>query len=56
MIVNLYVVSLAIAFFGLVLGCFAALKAYRVSEGIKTASDDQRYELEKNFSLVSVVG
>jgi hypothetical protein len=46
MIVNLYVaVDLAIALF-----------AYKVQEGIKGASADQRYELEKDFSLVSTVG
>jgi hypothetical protein len=57
MIVNLYVaVDLAIALFALAVGCFAALKAYKVQEGIKGASADQRYELEKDFSLVSTVG
>jgi hypothetical protein len=57
MIVNLYVaVDLAIALFALVVGCFAALKAYKVDEGIKKASTDQRYELEKDFYLVSTVG
>jgi hypothetical protein len=57
MIVNLYVaVDLAIALFALAVGCFAALKAYKVEEGIKNASADQRYELEKDFYLVSTVG
>jgi hypothetical protein len=57
MIVNLYVaVDLAIALFALVVGCFAALKAYKVDERIKGASSDQRYELEKDFYLVSTVG
>ncbi len=57
MIVNLYVaVDLAIALFALAVGCFAALKAYKVEEGIKGASADQRYELEKDFYLVSTVG
>jgi hypothetical protein len=57
MIVNLYVaVDLAIALFALAVGCFAALKAYKVEERIKGASSDQRYELEKDFYLVSTVG
>ena len=57
MIVNLYVaVDLAIALFALAVGCFAAFKAYKIEEGIKDASTDQRYELEKDFSLVSTVG
>jgi hypothetical protein len=50
MIVNLYVaVDLAIAFFALVVGSYAALKAYRVSAAEKTAVADQRYELEKDY-------
>ena len=57
MIVNLYVaVDLAIALFALAVGCFTALKAYKVEERIKEASGDQRYELEKDFYLVSTVG
>ncbi len=57
MIVNLYVaVDLAIALFALAVGCFAAFKAYKIEAGIKNASADQRYELEKDFSLVSTVG
>ena len=57
MIVTLLVaVDLAIAFFALVVGLYAGLKAYKVDEGIKTASNDQRYELEKDFTLVSTVG
>ncbi len=57
MIVNLYVaVDLAIAIFALVVGSYAALKAYKVEEGIKAAKGDQRYELEKSFYLVSTVG
>jgi hypothetical protein len=57
MIVNLYVaVDLAIALFALAVGCFAALKAYRVEERIRGAIGDQRYELEKDFYLVSTVG
>ena len=57
MIVNLYVaVDLAIALLALIVGLFAAYKAYKVDEGIKTAQADQRYELEKDFSLVSTVG
>ena len=57
MIVNLYVaVDLAIALFALVVGSYAAYKAYKVEEGIKAAQGDQRYELEKDFYLVSTVG
>ena len=57
MIVNLYVaVDLAIALFALTVGCFAAFKAYKIEESIKVASADQRYELEKDFYLVSTVG
>jgi hypothetical protein len=57
MIVNLFVaVDLAIALFALAVGCFAALKAYKIEERIKAASGDQRYELEKDFYLVSTVG
>jgi hypothetical protein len=57
MIVNLYVaVDLAIALFALAVGCFAAVKAYRVDVRIKGATGDQRYELEKDFYLVSTVG
>ena len=57
MIVNLYVaVDLAIAFFALAVGSYAALKAYRVSAAEKTAVADQRYELEKDYYLVSTVG
>jgi len=57
MIVNLYVtVDLAIAFFALVVGSYTVLKAYKVQEGAKVASGDRRYELEKDFYLVSTVG
>ena len=57
MIVTLLVaVDFAIAFFALVVGLYAGLRAYRVDEGIKAASADQRYELEKDFYLVSTVG
>jgi hypothetical protein len=57
MIVNLYVaVDLAIALFALAVGCYAAYKAYKIEANIKSASADQRYELEKDFSLVSTVG
>ena len=57
MIVNLYVaVDLAIALFTLVVGSFAALKAYKIEEGAKSASTEQRYEQEKSFYLVSTVG
>jgi hypothetical protein len=57
MIVNLYVaVDLAIALFALTVGSYAAYKAYKVDEGSKTAESDQRYEMEKQFYLVSTVG
>lgn len=57
MIINLFVaVDLAIAFFALAVGLYAAVKAYRVEEGLKAASGDERYELEKDFYLVSTVG
>jgi hypothetical protein len=57
MIVNLYVaVDLAIALFTLVVGSYAALKAYKIEEGTKFASTEQRYEQEKSFYLVSTVG
>jgi hypothetical protein len=57
LIINLYVaVDLAIALFALVVGLFAAFKAYKIDESEKTAASDQRYELEKDFYLVSTVG
>jgi hypothetical protein len=57
LILNLFVaVDLAIALFTLVVGSYAALKAYKVEEAEKTAKSDQRYEVEKNFYLVSTVG
>ena len=57
MIVNLYVaVDLAIALFTLVVGSYAAYKAYKVDEGSKAVESDRRYELEKDYYLVSTVG
>ncbi len=57
MILNLLVaVDLVIAFFALVVGLYAGFKAYKVDEVAKTESADQRYELEKDFTLVSTVG
>jgi hypothetical protein len=57
MIFNIFVaVDLAIALFTLVIGSYAAYKAYKVGEAEKTATGDQRYELEKDFYLVSTVG
>ena len=57
LIVNLYVaVDLAIALFALAVGSYAAFKAYRIEGTEKTVSGDQRYELEKDFYLVSTVG
>jgi len=57
MIINLYVAAdLAIALFALVVGIYAALKAYRIDSQTKTGSSEQKYELEKDFALVSTVG
>jgi hypothetical protein len=57
MIFNLYVaVDLAIAIFALAVGSYAAYKAYKVDEGSKAAESDRRYELEKDYYLVSTVG
>ena len=57
MIINLYVAAdLAIALFALAVGAYAALKAYKVDSSEKSAAGDQRYELEKDFALVSTVG
>jgi hypothetical protein len=57
MIINLYVaVDLAIALFALTVGFYAAFKAYKVDAGSKIAESDRRYELEKDFYLVSTVG
>lgn len=57
MIINLYVsVTLAIALFAIVIGIYAGIKAYKVHENIKGASADKKYELEKDFYLVSTVG
>jgi hypothetical protein len=57
MIINLYVaVDLAIALFALAVGSYAAYKAYKVDEGSKASESDQRYELEKDYYLVSTVG
>jgi hypothetical protein len=47
---------LAIALFTLVVGSYAAFKAYKIEEGAKSASTEQRYEQEKSFYLVSTVG
>jgi len=57
LIVTLYVAAdLAIAFFALAVGSYAALKAYKVDSADKNVANDQRYELEKDFYLVSTVG
>jgi hypothetical protein len=57
LIVNLYVaVDLAIAFFALAVSIYAMLKAYQVDEGTKETNADSRYELEKQYYLVSTVG
>lgn len=57
MIVNLYVaVDLAIALFALAVGSYAAYKAYKIDSAENTAATDQRYELEKDYYLVSTVG
>jgi hypothetical protein len=49
-------VDLAIALFALVVGLYAGYKAYKVDAGSKGTQSDQRYELEKDFYLVSTVG
>ncbi|HEX9261971.1 MAG TPA: hypothetical protein VF893_05535, partial [Candidatus Bathyarchaeia archaeon] len=57
MIVNLYVVvDLAIALFTLTVGLYAAYKAYKIGEAEKSIEGDKKYELEKDFYLVSTVG
>ena len=57
MIVNMFVaVDLAIALFALAVGSYAAFKAYKIDEGLKAATGDQRYEMEKDYYLVSTVG
>ncbi|MDQ1280344.1 MAG: hypothetical protein QG670_1607 [Thermoproteota archaeon] len=57
MIINLFVaVDLAIALFGLAVGSYAAFKAYKIGESERTAASEERYELEKDFYLVSTVG
>ena len=49
-------VDLAIALFALVVGSYAAFKAYKIDSAEKTDATDQRYELEKDYYLVSTVG
>jgi len=57
MIFNLYVaVVLAIAVFAIVVGTYTAMKAYGISDAGKEIGLDERYELEKDYSLVSTVG
>jgi hypothetical protein len=57
LILNLFVaVDLILALFTLIVGFYTAVKAYKIDDSIKTASNDMRYELEKDFSLVSTVG
>lgn len=57
MIINLYVVvDLAIAIFALTVGTYAAYKAYKIGEAERTIESDKKYELEKDFYLVSTVG
>jgi hypothetical protein len=56
-IVNLYVaVDLAIALFTLIIGSYAAFKAYKMDATSKSVSADERYETEKDSYLVSTVG
>jgi hypothetical protein len=47
---------LAIALFALAVGSYAALKANKIESNSKSTSNEQRYELEKDFYLVSTVG
>jgi hypothetical protein len=49
-------VILAIAIFTIAIGSYTTLKAYRIGEKGKVESAEQRYELEKDFYLVSTVG
>ena len=57
MIFNLYVaVVLAIALFAIIVGSYTAFKAYKIGEQEKAAGLDERYELEKDYYLVSTVG
>ena len=57
MIVNLYVaVDLAIALFALAVGSYTAYRAYKIEAAEKDVAADQRYELEKDYYLVSTVG
>lgn len=57
MIFNLYVlVVLAMALFTLSVGSYTAYKAYKIEEAEKNTESDKKYELEKDFYLVSTVG
>jgi hypothetical protein len=57
LIVNIYVVAdLAIAFFALAVGAYAAYKAHKIGEAERSTESDKRYESEKDFYLVSTVG
>jgi hypothetical protein len=47
---------LAIAVFALVVGSYAALKANKIESRSQSTSNEQRYEMEKDFQLVSTVG
>ena len=47
---------MAIALFTLVVGLFAASKAYKLDAAEKVSTSDSRYELEKDYYLVSTVG
>jgi hypothetical protein len=57
MIFNLYVaVVLAIAILAIVVGTYTAMKAYGIGEAGDEIGLEERYEFEKNYSLVSTVG
>ena len=57
MIFNLYVAAvLAIAVFALIVGTYTAMKAYGIGVVDSEISLDERYNLEKDYTLVSTVG
>ena len=56
MIINIFVaVYLVLSLFALVIGLYAAYKSYTIECAEKSAALYRRYELEKDFYLVSTV-
>jgi hypothetical protein len=49
-------VDLAIAIFTLAVSLYTAFKAYQIEQGFKNDNNEQRYEYEKSYYLVSTVG